>query len=958
MINKKSKKFAVTLLLAALLLNMSSCALLWLFSDDEPEPEPLPEPIYVDPALKLDDDIYVADVDDVTPVEEGFKYDDGDTEMIITPIDEDKAEEEIAQAERVINGGSGSKKWTSVTDSKGKETIYIKQGEKTVKAKVEKKPESHGVEKAASKAAALVQKKSAYSPDKFDYDENYATYYLELADCILYYPAQLTKVKAYEDQTVQFSDTRSKATLKISYEKNPYTSMDEVEGFIENSENDTILAYGPAWYSAETKANGMTTYTYVGLGEKYIVTATFTYESGYGFVFDGLRSLIKCKFIEGGVWVSEQKDENYYDATSLFNYNFSTNIVSYYSKELRAILLYPEMFSVKGDVGRDFASFVDPLSGATIYFSALDSQLDMRSFYDDPDYTDVNAVNEYALVAENPDAGLYTYAYFGSNNVTAMVQYAPEYSWVYGSLLPEIKVVPAEDFSDSTEMQDIVYDDVGCRITIPLQFEEKGFYDNVATFEDANTGITLSVTFAEITSNEQKTNIFECFDVAATDDDLNVGDHHVSWMNNAGYNYGARGNYSTALLTIHAPNAPTVYSSTLPLIKVEFVSSMERVPTEEEVVAEKENPPETTAETTKAPETTKAETTKKPSTTTKAETTKAQTTKPTAKEEPKEVPLPIMNAGLGDLLTDEESPLIKMLMNVDANQITKGDINIFRLIGEEDDITDEEVDMIGDTVEELVRMGFKAYDDEEPYFKSYVFYGELNGRDYIIGFTFEYTDETFGYDEELNWVYYGPGSRAYMTILTYDIEVDPGDVYADYDLTGIMEDQSEPDFAFDYLYHTAHAQRVVVENLKRSGEFDEEYVFLVKKIAQVYDDRLDFDEWHYEEVEGGYNYTHMIICYGKYDSSGNFHEDGRYIYDKNYKPAEVDLEYNFDFETIDHNDRYAHIWDPSDAVDEIYDYWSDYAEIDNFFDALEAELDDYYDDYVRDLDIGGGFDAR
>ncbi len=894
--------------------------------------EPPPNPI---------GNLHVANVKGVTPDDGGgYKYDDGELSLVLTASDEAELEAEIASAERVLTGKSGSKGWTSVTDSSGNEKIYISSGGETVKASVISKPEGQGAEKAASKAAALVDKRSAYSERTRDWDESAATRYLELADCVLYYPAQLSRVMEYEDSTLELSDPRSSARLKITYEPNPYTSMDEVEGFIESSENDRILAYGPAWYSAEYFDGANTVYTFAGLGENYIVYAELTYETRHHFVFGELRELIKCKFVGDGGWKSDEKASGYYDESSLYGAKFSRDTVAYYCEELKVILLYPEMFSHKGDVGDTYyVSFLDPRSGAAIGLERLSEDVTVKSLAESGLYTDVNAVDEHSAVCENPDAGVYAYAYFGTESVLATVNYPVEYTWVYEELLAEIKVVPAEDFYDNTELREIVYSDIGARVTLPLQFEELGFYGGVASFEDSSTGIALSVTFEEIHDNSQKEDIFLCFNILAEDGDLTLGENHVSWMNNDGYFYGARGNYSLALLEIHAPNAPTVYRSVLGQIKVEFVSELERVKTEDELMLELEAPPETeppeTEPITEPPETepiTEApETTEKP--------------KPPAAEAP-ELPL-IMAAGLGDLVSDPESPLIELLMSIDASQITKGDLNIFRLVGYGDDITDEEIDLITDTTQKLVELGFKSFTEEIIYYRSYVFYGELNGKDYVVGFSFEYDNDSFYFDEEFNYIYDGPGERLYMTIITRDDTPDPGDVMLDYDFD-LRDSDGNPDFRFNMLYRTAFVQRRVAEELKRTGGFYPELVFMISRAAIVYED-MDYEDFHLEFVDD-MSYDQLIISYGMYDSLGIFTPHGRMIYNIYDNPVELDSSNTFEYDEPYGDDRSQAIWMPEDEVAEIYDFWSEKAELDSFFDELEAELFADYDDYIASLD--------
>ncbi len=939
----KGKIGRITGILVGGLLLFFACDFL-LFSEDEP----LSDPPIDTPVVPLAEDVYIADVSGITVEETGVTYEDADTTLQLTPVEPDEAEAEIAAAAQILQGESSGKAWTAVTDTVGNQTVYIPQGKKTVKATVIAKPDSHGVEKPAAKAAALVQNCAAYTDGVMDYNENYATRYLEFADCILYYPAQLTRIRENEDNTLLFQDTRSRAALEITHEKNPYSCMDEAEGFLDCCENDTILAYGPAWYSSEVRGDSVTTYTYTALGEDYILTAELTYENAYSFVFEKLRALIQCKFVGNGIWVSEYTDESYYDETRYYNSRFSTKTVSYYCPELNVILLYPEMFSQPMDSSFAYAVFMDPLSAAQIYLTEIDDGITMKNFTEMEDFTASNVVDEHALVATNGDRGFYTYAYFGSRHVMASVEYPPAYAWVYENLLPEIRIIPAEDFADNLEMQELYYEDVGCRLTVPLQFEEVGFYDNVLSFVDGNTGIAMSVTFREITDNEQKTNLFACFDVTALDEDITLGENHIRWLDSMGFKYGVRGNYTTALLNIDSPNAAAAYRSALPQIKVEFVSEAERVKTAEAVIREKENPPETQPQPQSEPVETDAPETKKPETTKPEtpETEKPETPKPPAQAE---TPLPIMEEGLGDLLSDEDSPLIKLLLGIDATQILTGEANMFRLIGGEDDITDGDVDMIVETVEALVAMGFHMEEEEEAFARNYVLHGSLNGRYYLIAITFEYTNATFGMDDDWNYVYEGPGEAAYLTVLTEPTYVNPGDMLLDYDYGIDLEATSS--LSFSLLMRLAWSQRVVMEELKAAGQFDSDYVYVVRPAVCTEGEEWYIGHFDHYDQDG----DTFILCYGKLEG-GDYYVAGGYAYDYSYGPSPIDENGRFVLRGYDEGEAAVdnELWDPYDEVEEIYSFLDEYEALDAFFDAMEAELLAPYD--FEDYNIYEYFD--
>jgi hypothetical protein len=93
----------------------------------------------------------------------------------------------------------------------------------------------------------------------------------------------------------------------VKLENNPYRNIEELESLMKDSPNNTVLAWGDDWMTAESVKNGTVTYTYVGFGAKYMITVEFSYPSQYGFVFEELRGLIRCRFIEGGKWKSASR---------------------------------------------------------------------------------------------------------------------------------------------------------------------------------------------------------------------------------------------------------------------------------------------------------------------------------------------------------------------------------------------------------------------------------------------------------------------------------------------------------------------------------------------------------------------------------------------------------------------------------------------------------------------------
>ncbi|MGN1137129.1 MAG: hypothetical protein ACI4SF_13035, partial [Oscillospiraceae bacterium] len=209
---------------------------------------------------------FVAQVEGMTDNEDGtFTYDDGEVSLTFEEISSDEMENDLAEAESVeksssdevkndtakapsvLKGESCGNEWTAVSDDKGEpKTVYVNSGNTTVYVTVNNYPKDSGKEYPASIAAALVTDKKPYSEKKEEnkYRTDSSSFYIEEADCLLYYPAQLTSFSKKGDSYI-FSDKKSSASLKVTLSPNNYTSMAEVEGFIKNTENNLVLAYGP-----------------------------------------------------------------------------------------------------------------------------------------------------------------------------------------------------------------------------------------------------------------------------------------------------------------------------------------------------------------------------------------------------------------------------------------------------------------------------------------------------------------------------------------------------------------------------------------------------------------------------------------------------------------------------------------------------------------------------------------
>ncbi|MGN0693138.1 MAG: hypothetical protein ACI4K7_12380, partial [Oscillospiraceae bacterium] len=589
---------------------------------------------------------FVAQVEGMTNNEDGtFTYDDGEISLTFMEISSDKMENDIAEAASVkqsssdetkndvtetasagqsssdevkkdtakvasvLKGESFGNEWTVVSDKEDvPQIVYVISWNTSVSVTVNKFPNDRGKEYAASIAAALVTDKKPYSENKNEnkYRTDSSSFYIEEADCLLYYPAQLSSFSEKGGSYI-FRDKKSSASLKVTLSPNKYTSMAEVEGFIKNSENNLVLAYGPNWFTSESKKGGKVTFGYSGFGSKYIVEAELSYPENISEIYGDLRELIKCCFVGDGIWKSKASSEGYSkDCSTTYSDKFSREIAAYYSKEYGVILLYPELFSqVEKQDGGVF--FTDPVTEATISFWADSEYLSLADWPERYGLNDSYIDGERRVKASHTDGGTYAVMYLTDNkNVCAFLEYPMEYAWVYEEFEDEFTIVASGSEIRNIEMQTVFIEAYGALITMPLQFSETSFYDGVIRYEDALNGMELTVSFDYLTSEKERKNLFACFDVVADDDNIFVGDSYVRWLSNQGFFYGARGNDMKALMQIDSPNAERAYESTLPMFSVEFVTEESKEETKAQTIAKEatgiktmSDPPEETVKPNK-----------------------------------------------------------------------------------------------------------------------------------------------------------------------------------------------------------------------------------------------------------------------------------------------------------------------------------------------------------------------
>lgn len=567
---------------------------------------------------------YVAQVENITDNEDGtFTYDDGEISLTFEEITQeemenkiaeaaavvqsssDEVKNDIAEAPSVLKGESCGNEWTVVSDEEDvPKTVYVNSGNTTVSVTVNNYPKDSGKEYTASVAAALVTDKKPYSENKSEnkYRTDSASFYIEEAHCLLYYPAQLSYYSD-KDGSYIFRDKKSSATLNVTLSPNKYTSMTEVEGFIKNTENNLVLAYGPNWFTSESKKDGKVTFGYSGFGSEFIVDAELTYPENISGIYEDLTKLIKCRFVGDGIWKSKPSKVGYSkDRSTAYSDKLSREIAAYYSKEYGVILLYPELFSqVEKEDGMIY--FTDPVTGAQIIFLADPDCLSLDDWAEAYGFDESYIDGERRVKASYLDGGSYAVMYLTDNeNVCAILNYPTEYAWVYEEFEQEFTIVTSSSEIRNVEMQTVFIEEYGALITMPLQFTETSFYDGVIRYEDALNGMEMAVSFDYLTSETERKNLFACFNVVADDDNIFVGDSYVRWLSNQGFFYGARGKDMKALMQIDSPNVERAYESTLPMFSVEFVTEESKEVTKAQTIAQEatgiaamSDPPEETS---------------------------------------------------------------------------------------------------------------------------------------------------------------------------------------------------------------------------------------------------------------------------------------------------------------------------------------------------------------------------
>ncbi|MCR4624830.1 MAG: hypothetical protein K5795_02520 [Lachnospiraceae bacterium] len=525
-----------------------------------------------------------SDKDDQTEDENTIKYVTNYVTINIVPDEEEELNPDESPAklhpEDTIEGVTeDGVKWS--TDKKdGTGTIHMNVNGKnvsaTVKPKADKKTDAG---KAAEAAAKLVN--TGYKKGVDNYNHDYAIWYVEPAQCLVYYPAQLKLSATFENGSAVFTDSRSKAKLNITLDENEFACMDDVESFIANTEYNKVLATGTDWYSCENVGKSMTEYSVTGLGQDFAVNATLIYENKYDFVFNELRRLIKCKFVEGGKWVSkefrEAAEANIRAASPIFQNPYADGmewkLTSWYFNDWNCYLDYPDIFTKAAQGENNDEYFTDPKTGAYIrvYRDEFSGTLqELIELYYLPNY-DIAGEDSVRGYYSTTDDEVWHYILLRDGYEYHAEMYVPQaYAVLYNQPAAAIAFVLPGDENSNIEMQDVYFPDYMCYITIPLQFSLTGQNGSEYSLHDNFNGMDMRVSFTDITAYTDTGNIFDMFEIVADDGDIKVGNSVVKWHSQDGLFIGAMGDYHAGMLEMSYPNAQTAYEKSWTRFNMRF----------------------------------------------------------------------------------------------------------------------------------------------------------------------------------------------------------------------------------------------------------------------------------------------------------------------------------------------------------------------------------------------------
>lgn len=717
---KKRKGLIIAVIALAVLLLLAIILIFALLEDDSEDPvEPTPtnnrsvEPTSVpagDPVASFDDGNLGIQVETVP---------DAEIEAAVRTAAEAPHSTEGVTESGVTKEGNI---WVTVY-----EQVFILQGDNVYQVVADKNTKQADNGKVAAAASALVSDVEEYKKGKDDWNHGYGIYFLEGANCLLYYPAQLNFVEAWEDGSVLFRDMRSNAQITVTLEENPFTCMDELESLMAHTEHNRVLASGTDWYSTEEVGKTDTVFCYTGLGNEYMVNVTLRYENRYDFVFGDLRKQISCRFVDSGIWVSNQRADTTGKAVSVVAkepgiYDPAMNGIWDYLDEWDLYVYRPDILTKAyvSDAGEHI--WTDPVTGAYLVVDRLpDSGISSPAELAEYMWPyEAESSGENAVRFWSPDSVGYAMTQNGSL-YTAQLFFPEKFDYVYQPALELLKLHTGGEDVSSTEMKDIFFSDYRCCFTVPMQFQKQSRSDGVYEYMDSRTGMWMTITFTDGTDEEGQENIYSLFHVAAEDNAVELGEDYVKWHNSEGLRIGAVGADCTVIMEINGWNAYETYELSWDRFAVRFSDGAEKESAADgirrDALLQRGDPPE------------KPESTPLPT----------MEPQPTAEPEPEEPEVTTENAIMHEYSDYDRLPMADILPEPKEKETITGDLNFMHYdVYDADDVLDILIDAFRDLDYSI---------EIEPYATGvdYLLTGKVPGTGEVIYMVIE-ADEVDGVD--------------------------------------------------------------------------------------------------------------------------------------------------------------------------------------------------------------------
>lgn len=377
---------------------------------------------------------FVAQIDNVTDNGNNtYTYDDGEVSLTFEKISAEELEDAIAEASSegsVLNGESGGRDWSVVTDEAGKpQAVYVTAGDTAVAAKVNSAPKEAGAEYTASTAAVLVTDKNKSRTYSDDFSRELAAFYSEGFDVILLYPEIFSEVKK-TDEFVFFTDpvTGAEITLSGDPECIPLGDWAQAYGF------DESFIDGERRVKASDMAGGR--YGVMYLTDEENVCAVLSYPEEYAWVYE--------EFEEAFTIVAA--------GSEIRNIEMQTVLIEDYDALITMPLQFTEASFYDGVI-----RYTDELNGMelTVSFDYLTSEKERKNLFA---CFDVIADDEDIFIGDSYVRWLSNSGFFygarGSEMKALMQIDAPNAEKAYETTLPRFSVeFVTEDSREETKAQ-------------------------------------------------------------------------------------------------------------------------------------------------------------------------------------------------------------------------------------------------------------------------------------------------------------------------------------------------------------------------------------------------------------------------------------------------------------------------------------------------------------------------